>query len=129
MEWARELKGVFGETDPARQVVLVNRLLARSASQPHVSQHDGKRPHLHYAPADSDTVSGLRAFTAAGLALVICHDPGRLGRCALPDCGTVFVDTSRNGRRRFCSARCGTRVNVADHRKWQRRAGSAVARM
>ncbi|MGY4099847.1 CGNR zinc finger domain-containing protein [Nocardia sp. R16R-3T] len=31
-------------------------------------------------------------------------------------CGSVFVDTSRNGRRRFCSTRCSNRVHVAQHR-------------
>jgi predicted RNA-binding Zn ribbon-like protein len=129
MEWARELSGVFGESDLARQVALVNRLLARSASRPRISQHDGRPPHLHYAPADCDTVAGLRAWTAAGLALVVCHDPGRLGRCAAADCGTVFVDISRNGRRRFCSSRCGTRVYVADHRGRRRRAGASAANL
>jgi predicted RNA-binding Zn ribbon-like protein len=28
----------------------------------------------------------------------------------------VFVDTSKNGRRRFCSTRCQSRVKAAAHR-------------
>ncbi|HLU95849.1 MAG TPA: CGNR zinc finger domain-containing protein, partial [Thermobifida alba] len=39
-----------------------------------------------------------------------------LGCCARDGCRTVFVDTSRNGRRRFCSVTCANRVNVAAHR-------------
>ncbi|MEO3867710.1 CGNR zinc finger domain-containing protein [Nonomuraea sp. B12E4] len=31
-------------------------------------------------------------------------------------CQVVYVDTSRNGRRRFCSPGCANRVNVAAHR-------------
>jgi predicted RNA-binding Zn ribbon-like protein len=116
LRWARELEPVFGQTAVAAKIGLVNRLLARSASRPHVSVHDGRRPHLHFAPDDCDTVAGIRAFTAAGLALVICSDPGRLGRCAADRCDIVFVDTSRNGRRRFCSTTCATRTYVADHR-------------
>ncbi|WP_218158630.1 CGNR zinc finger domain-containing protein [Streptosporangium canum] len=34
-----------------------------------------------------------------------------------PGCDVAYVDTSRNGRRRFCSTRCSNRVYVADHRR------------
>jgi predicted RNA-binding Zn ribbon-like protein len=37
-------------------------------------------------------------------------------------CGTVFIDTSRNGRRHFCSVRCANQVNVANHRRRRREA-------
>lgn len=38
----------------------------------------------------------------------------RIGEC--PSCGWLFVDTSRNGRRRWCSmAMCGNRVKSARH--------------
>ncbi|GAA5119647.1 CGNR zinc finger domain-containing protein [Pseudonocardia adelaidensis] len=60
----------------------------------------------------------IKAYTAGGLAHPLCEDPGRIGRC--DRCGTVFVDTSRNGRRRFCSARCANSTHVADHRKRRR---------
>jgi predicted RNA-binding Zn ribbon-like protein len=116
LRWARELAPVFGESAVEAKVALVNGLLARSASKPHVSQHDGRPPHLHFAPDDCDTVAGVQAFTAAGLALVVCADPDRLGRCAAQGCDIVFVDVSRNGRRRFCSTTCATRTYVADHR-------------
>ncbi|MDP9841773.1 CGNR zinc finger domain-containing protein [Streptosporangium lutulentum] len=33
-----------------------------------------------------------------------------------PGCGMAYVDTSRNGRRRFRTTRCANRVYVADHR-------------
>jgi predicted RNA-binding Zn ribbon-like protein len=43
------------------------------------------------------------------------HGPlGRIGEC--PSCGWVFLDTSRNGRRRWCSmAMCGNAVKYARH--------------
>jgi predicted RNA-binding Zn ribbon-like protein len=35
----------------------------------------------------------------------------RLRVCEAPDCEGLFVDFSRNGSKRFCSVRCGNRVN------------------
>jgi predicted RNA-binding Zn ribbon-like protein len=46
----------------------------------------------------------------------------RFRSCASPTCNGVFVDTSRGGRRRYCMpALCGNRINVANHRRRQRR--------
>lgn len=116
-EWADQLRPVYGETDQERQIHIVNVLLERGASRPFVSRHGGRAPHLHYFPEDPDAVTRVRAQTAAGLAHVVCEaGGGRLGRCDRDDCETVFLDTSRNGRRRFCSLRCANRVRVADHR-------------
>lgn len=42
----------------------------------------------------------------------------RLKRCEGSRCSLVFVDTSRSGRRRWCSMeRCGNRAKVAAHRR------------
>lgn len=42
----------------------------------------------------------------------------RLKRCEGSRCALVFVDTSRSGRRRWCSMeRCGNRAKVAAHRR------------
>ncbi|MET9023626.1 CGNR zinc finger domain-containing protein [Actinopolymorpha sp. NPDC004070] len=115
--WAAHLDRAYGEPDPDRQVALVNELLDLGASRPFVSRHGGRPPHLHYFPEDPDVVTRVRAQTAAGLAHVVCDAAGhRLGRCDREGCGAVFLDTSRNGRRRFCSLRCANRVRVADHR-------------
>jgi Conserved protein containing a Zn-ribbon-like motif, possibly RNA-binding len=116
-DWARLLDPVFGEADLDRQVALINDLLDRAASRPRVSTHDGLPPHLHYFSARAGVVARVRAVTAGGLAMAVCFSDGRrLGRCERPGCGVVYVDTSRNGRRRFCSLRCANRVNVAAHR-------------
>nr|WP_238345175.1 CGNR zinc finger domain-containing protein [Actinopolymorpha cephalotaxi] len=116
--WAAHLDRAYGEPDPDRQVALVNELLELGASRPFVSRHGGRPPHLHYFPEDPDVVTRVRAQTAAGLAHVVCDAAGhRLGRCDREGCGAVFLDVSRNGRRRFCSLRCANRVRVADHRR------------
>ncbi|GAA2218219.1 CGNR zinc finger domain-containing protein [Streptomyces nogalater] len=42
--------------------------------------------------------------------------PDRIRQCAQPDCITHFLDTSRNGTRRWCSmAACGNRAKAARH--------------
>ncbi len=115
--WADALRLAYGDLDVERQVEVVNALLHTGASRPFVSRHGGRPPHLHYFPEDPDIVTRVRAQTAAGLAHALCDTGGgRLGRCARDDCGIVYVDTSRGGRRRFCSLRCANRVRVADHR-------------
>ena len=66
----------------------------------------------------------MRALTAGGLAHVIDDGSGfRLRVCQRDGCESAFVDVSRNGRRRFCSLRCANQVNVANHRRRQRRCG------
>jgi len=115
--WAQRLRRAFEQAPLAERVDLVNGLLADSASRPYISCHDGRPPHLHYADERDDTLRRVQAFTAAGLAVALCEDAGRLGCCARPGCDVVYVDTSRNGRRRFCSARCANRWHVAGHRR------------
>ena len=40
----------------------------------------------------------------------------RLRDCEADDCTGVFVDLSKNGSKRFCSARCGNRIAVRAYR-------------
>ncbi|WP_199432091.1 CGNR zinc finger domain-containing protein [Qaidamihabitans albus] len=118
--WAERLRPVFADSPVGERVDLVNTLLADSTCRPYISRHDGKPAHLHYAGEHDDAVRRVQAYTAGGLAHVLCEDPGRLGSCARKGCRVVYVDVSRNGRRRFCSTRCATRVHVARHRDQQR---------
>ncbi|MBF6171794.1 CGNR zinc finger domain-containing protein [Nocardia blacklockiae] len=111
--WIGRLDEVF----TAPSVPLLNALLAETTSRPYISTHDGRPPHLHYAWEGDPMDERVKAYTAAGLATLFCEDASRIGRCARAGCRVVFVDTSRNGRRRFCSTRCSTRVHVAEHRR------------
>ncbi|RZT86748.1 putative RNA-binding Zn ribbon-like protein [Pseudonocardia sediminis] len=64
----------------------------------------------------------LGLLTGVGV-LGVTHALGveRFRSCASPDCAGVFIDTSRNGARRYCMpGLCGNRVNVAAHRARQR---------
>ncbi|GAA5070756.1 CGNR zinc finger domain-containing protein [Nocardia iowensis] len=110
--WIGELDAVFDRPT----VDQLNALLAKTTSRPYISTHDSRAPHLHFADETAPVDERVKAYTAVGLAALFCDDPNRIGRCARDGCAEVFVDTSRNGRRRFCSPRCSNRVHVAEHR-------------
>ncbi len=114
---ASDLHDIFLATDLDEAIDVLNRLLADTPMAPRVSTHGDRGPHLHVEPAAASTVVRLRANCLMGLAAVLC-DGGRLrvGTCDAHDCGRVFVDTSRNARRRFCTSTCSTRHHVAAHR-------------
>ncbi len=114
-DWIDRLRQVFRHPT----VELLNELLAEASTTHYISTHDGRAPHLHYAREDAPTDVRVKAYTAAGMAALFCEDPHRIGWCDRDDCGTAFVDTSRNGRRRFCSTKCANRVAVAAHRSRQ----------
>ncbi|TDC71765.1 CGNR zinc finger domain-containing protein [Streptomyces hainanensis] len=124
--WSRRLARCFGPQDTARRCETVNALLADASSRPYISQHGGRAPHLHYSFPGAGPAAHIRAVTAAGLAYVVCFAAAeRLGRCARVGCGLAYVDTSRNGRRAYCSVRCANNDAVARHREQRRSAGRA----
>jgi CGNR zinc finger/Putative stress-induced transcription regulator len=48
--------------------------------------------------------------------LVATVGPERIRACNAAPCREIFVDTSRNGRRLYCSRRCANRINATRHR-------------
>ncbi|MEU6410576.1 CGNR zinc finger domain-containing protein [Microbispora sp. NPDC046933] len=119
-EVAGRLRGVFeavtrGDVDAA--ALTVNGLLAETDARPHLDRHDGEPWHLHFHGAGGTLAGNYAASCATGLAVVLgseLHD--RLGVCTAPHCDRVYVDTSRNGTRRFCSTACQNRVKTAAFR-------------
>jgi predicted RNA-binding Zn ribbon-like protein len=107
-----------GDIDAA--ATRVNELLRWTGARPELARHGGYNWHLHYHPASESIASGWAAGCAAGLATVVggpFYD--RLGVCTAPRCDRVYVDVSRNGQRRFCSATCQNRVKAAAFRARQ----------
>jgi predicted RNA-binding Zn ribbon-like protein len=119
-EIAGDLRGVFtavasGDVDTAAHQV--NRLLAVTGAHPWLDRHDGEPWHLHFHGARDSLVTGWAAGCATGLAVVLGSDlHSRIGVCTAPRCDRVYVDTSRNGTRRFCSTSCQNRVKTAAFR-------------
>jgi predicted RNA-binding Zn ribbon-like protein len=117
---ARQLRAVFtavasGDVDAAARQV--NRLLADTSARPWLDRHDGEPWHLHFHGPQDAPVTGWAAGCATSLAVVLGSDQhDRLGVCTAPRCDRVYVDTSRNGTRRFCSTSCQNRVKSAAFR-------------
>ncbi len=104
-----------GDVDAAAGIV--NTLLGRTGARPLLDKHDGEPWHLHFTSVDDSLVQGWAAGCATGLAIVLgTDDRGRLGVCTAPRCDRVYVDTSRNGTKRFCSTACQNRVKTAAFR-------------
>ena len=77
---------------------------------------------LAAAPPDQ-AASALSAVARDAIDLFTSPEAGRLRECASPECGLLFTDTSRPGRRRWCSSdACGGKARAATYR--ERRSGS-----
>lgn len=123
----RELRPVFEASnagDGTGAVDQVNQLLARHPITPYIAGSPGEW-HLHVADRSSSVAELLIAESLMGLSTLVC-DLGatRLGVCDATTCTNVFVDTSPNQSRRYCSDRCSSRANVAAYRARQRAASA-----
>jgi predicted RNA-binding Zn ribbon-like protein len=116
-----ELRAVFDAAHDRRSAEMVERLndlLARHRPRPSISGHDDSDWHLHVADTGGKVFAEFAPGAVMGLAMAFL-DLGaeRFGTCADPRCRGVFLDTSRNRSRRYCSDRCASRANVAAHRQ------------
>jgi predicted RNA-binding Zn ribbon-like protein len=132
IQLAAELRSIFelmgaGRADQA--AALVNSLLARYQAAPQLARHDGEPWHLHFHSQAKEAGGAIARGATCVIALaVVMGSPGlaRLGVCGSTHCDRVFIDTSKNGSRRFCSATCLSRTKVAAFRA--RRAGGLAPR-
>ncbi|RZU34140.1 CGNR zinc finger domain-containing protein [Blastococcus saxobsidens] len=98
----------------------LNELLALARPRPYATDHDGEL-HLHYARPDAPVLEQLTTTVAMGLSqVVVQHGWQRLGVCSAEGCDDVYVDTSRNASRRYCSNTCASRSTVAAYRARQK---------
>ena len=98
----------------------LNELLTLARPRPYATQHDGEL-HLHYARPDAPALEQLTTTVAMGLSqVVVQHGWQRLGVCSAEGCDDVYVDTSRNASRRYCSNTCASRSTVAAYRARQK---------
>ncbi|SNY05304.1 Putative stress-induced transcription regulator [Paractinoplanes atraurantiacus] len=130
----RRLRDVFEYGTSGRDaeaVTELNSLLEVYPVQPRISGHDAADWHMHVTSRGSSVSSEYLAGAAWGLSVWLCeYGSARFGICADERCGNVYLDTSSNNCRRFCSERCATRSHVAAHRARKRAelAGSASLR-
>lgn len=122
-----ELRPVFEASNAGNANSVVeelNGLLGRHPVTPYIAGPAG-RWHLHVADRSSSVAELLVAESLMGLSMLVCDQgPTRLGVCDASQCTDVFVDTSPNQSRRYCSDRCSSRANVAAYRARQRAASA-----
>lgn len=120
---AERLRGVFeamADGDPDRAASDLNDLMATVGVEPSLERHDGEPWHLHFHARRDAPVDNWLASFAFGLAVVVGSEHAeRLGVCRAQACDRVYVDVSRNGRRRFCSTACQSRAKAAAYRARQ----------
>ncbi len=126
--FVKELRPIFEASsagDEQAVVDLLNALLAKHPVTPYIAGHESGKWHMHVADRQSSVAELLVAESLMGLSTLVC-DLGatRLGVCDASPCTRVFVDTSPNQSRRYCSDRCSSRANVAAYRARQRAAAS-----
>ncbi len=98
----------------------INAILRDARALPQLNKHDAFDWHIHAVPMDAPLGERIRVEVALALADVIRADAtDRLRRCDAPDCDGLLVDLSRNGSKRFCSVRCGNRMNMIAYRERQ----------
>lgn len=112
------------DLDESQAVDLVNTLLVEGEARPQLVRHGGWGWHLHATSAEAPLPQRMAVEAAmAALDVIRSGALNRLRRCAGQGCSNVFVDFSRNGKRRFCdSGQCGNRVHVAAYRARRRAA-------
>jgi len=102
---------------PDAAAALVNTLLREASALPQLVKHDRWDYHLHATPPDAPLAD--RMAVEAAMAFTDVIRTGQLDRlrvCAADHCDDVHVDLSKNRSRRFCSAACANRTNVAAYR-------------
>jgi predicted RNA-binding Zn ribbon-like protein len=116
-ERVREVFTASSSGDVAGAACIVNDLLEEFGAAPRLDPARGGGWTLHFHGRDTSIVVGWGAGIAAGLAMAIGSDlAGRLGVCQADPCDRVYIDTSYNFGKRFCSRRCQSRVKAAAHR-------------
>jgi predicted RNA-binding Zn ribbon-like protein len=93
--------------------------LDRWVHQAWASQSLGTDGHLHWRADARDVQLALKRIALDALDLLGDPAASRLRRCAnTTSCGWLFLDTSKNGRRRWCAMEtCGTAEKMQRYRR------------
>ncbi len=117
VQQSRELIRGFWRLERDAAALEVNRMMREANAMPYLIRHDEYDWHLHATAPDAPLAERIRVEVGLALMDVIRSDETqRMRVCDAPDCEGVLVDLSRNGSKRFCSVRCGNRVNQVAYR-------------
>lgn len=115
---ARDLLRRIWMLDRDDAVPEVNRMLSDARALPFLMRHDHFDWHLHATSQDAPLAQRIRVEAALALVDVIrTGETARMRICDADDCEGLLIDLSRNGSKRFCSIRCGNRMNQLAYRE------------
>ncbi|TFD93052.1 CGNR zinc finger domain-containing protein [Cryobacterium lactosi] len=105
---------------PDSAALAINKMLEDARARPYLARHDGLDWHLHATSPEAPLGERMRVEGSLALMDVIrTGETRRLRICEADECEGLILDLSRNLSKRFCSARCGSRTNMAAYRKRQ----------
>jgi predicted RNA-binding Zn ribbon-like protein len=114
---ARRLHAVLVAPDMAAVAERLNALIASCHALPYLTNDVGQPYHLHFHGTGKHPVDVMGGEWATALALVVdMLGEDRFGACEAHACDRVYVDLTRNGRRRYCSNACASRAKTAAYR-------------
>jgi predicted RNA-binding Zn ribbon-like protein len=98
----------------------INDILDKSHASPQLIRHDALDWHLHAVPMDAPLAERMAVESAMALLDVArSNETWRMRACEAFDCEGLLLDLSKNGSKRFCSVRCGNRMNMVAWRARQ----------
>ena len=118
---------IAGELPPPYTVDALNRILTESGTSfrldsltipPEGDQEERMEGQLVLNVHEhiSSVLGVLQPIALSTARIVTEANPTRIRQCASSNCMYWFLDTSKSGRRRWCSmSRCGNRAKVAKH--------------
>ncbi len=101
-------------TQPGADIELFNRKLAKALAHARIKPFQGGFA-WHWEKSDAlDRM--LWPIPRSAADLLTSHELERVKTCGSDDCGWLFLDTSRNGSRRWCDmSDCGNRAKARRH--------------
>ncbi|MFF3013239.1 CGNR zinc finger domain-containing protein [Streptomyces sp. NPDC057939] len=116
----REVFRAVQDGRPDDAAATVNALLRDTGARPRLDRREDEPWQMHFHGAGDSFAAGSSASCATALAPAVGGGlAGRLGVCRADRCDRcdrVYVDTSRNGTRQFCSTACQNRTKAAAFR-------------
>jgi predicted RNA-binding Zn ribbon-like protein len=114
---AHDLRAALVAPEPAGTAARINAMLEKYGARPYLVEDVGQPFHLHFHGSAGAQVDKLGGEFAAALALIVDgYGPHRFGQCEAHRCDAVYIDLTRNGSRRYCSAACTARAKTAAYR-------------
>ncbi len=104
-----------GRPTPESSLMTLNRVLDSRSTSLQLTRRDTGLALVESMEA-GPVRSLLSPVAEAAAHFLVDGDATRIRQCHAADCGWWFEDTSKNGRRKWCSmARCGNRAKAATH--------------